>query len=157
MANTYTQIHLHIVFAVQNRVSLISDRWKERLYLYMIAIAANNGHKTLAINGMPDHMHLVLGMRPTQSLSELMQDIKGDSSAWINKSGFVPGRFRWQDGFGAFSCSKTDLPRLIAYVHNQQMHHRKKTFIEEYREILDRSGLEYDQRYLFHEITSSNM
>ena len=152
MANTYTQIHLHTVFAVQNRISLIADSWKDRLYQYIIAIINKNGHKPLAINGMPDHLHIVFGMRPSQSVSDLLQDIKANSSLWINDSKLIKGKFSWQAGFGAFSYSKSQLPDLINYVHNQQSHHQKKTFLEEFREILDRSEIDYDQHYLFHDI-----
>ena len=152
MANTYTQIHIQGIFAVQNRFSLIHESWKDRLYQYIIAIITKNKHKPLAINGMPDHLHIVFGMRPSQSVSGLLQDIKGDSSGWINKSKFIKGKFKWQDGFGAFSYSKSQMPGLINYVHNQQLHHQKKTFLEEYREILDRSEIDYDPRYLFHDI-----
>ena len=126
MANTYTQIHLHTVFAVQNRISLIADSWKDRLYQYIIAIINKNGHKPLAINGMPDHLHIVFGMRPSQSVSDLLQDIKANSSLWINDSKLIKGKFSWQAGFGAFSYSKSQLPDLINYVHNQQSHHQKK-------------------------------
>ena len=152
MANTYTQIHIQGVFAVQNRASLILDTWKERLYQYIIAIIKENGHKPLAINGMPDHLHIVWGMRPTQSVSDLMKNIKGSSSNWVNKEKLIKGKFNWQDGFGAFSYSKSQLPRLINYVHNQQIHHQKQTFLQEYRAILESLQLEYDSRYLFHEI-----
>ena len=152
MANTYTQIHLHTVFAVQNRISLIADSWKDRLYQYIIAIINKNGHKPLAINGMPDHLHIVFGMRPAQSVADLLQDIKANSSRWINESKFIRGKFSWQTGFGAFSHSKSQLPDLINYIHNQQSHHQKKTFLEEFREILDRLEIDYDSQYLFHDI-----
>ena len=152
MANTYTQIHIQAIFAVQNRISLIGDPWKDRLYQYISAIINENGHKPLAINGMPDHLHVVFGMRPTQSISDLLQDIKGGSSGWINKSKFIQGKFRWQDGYGAFSYSRSQLPRLINYVHNQQLHHKKKTFLEEYRGILDRLEIDHDPKYLFQPI-----
>ena len=103
MANTYTQIHLQLVFAVQNRMSLILTLWKNELYKYMTGIVQTNKHKLIIVNGMPDHVHLLIGMRPTQSLSALMQMIKGDSSEWINDKKFVPGKFSWQEGYGAFS------------------------------------------------------
>lgn len=152
MANTYTQIHLHVVFAVQNRASLINSPWNDRLHKYISAILSNNGHKPLVINGMPDHVHLVFGMRPVQSLAELMRDIKGDSSTWINNSKLVMGKFRWQDGYGAFSCSKSQLPALIRYVHDQQFHHLKRSFTEEYKGLLEKAEIVYDPRYLFHAI-----
>ena len=149
MSNTYTQIHIHAVFAVQNRISLISDKWEDRLYRYMIAIIQNHEHKVLAIGGMPDHIHIMFGMRPTQSLSDLMKNIKGDSSKWINENHFVKGRFSWQEGFGAFSYSKSQLPNVIGYINNQKIHHKKVLFIDEYKKILTDFGVEYDEKYIF--------
>ena len=149
MANTYTQIHIHAVFAVQNRISLITETWKDRLYQYITGIIQNNGHKLLTINGMPDHLHILFGLRPSQSLSDLMQDIKGDSSRWINQNQFTKGRFSWQEGYGAFSYSKSQVSRVANYIENQERHHRKISFLEEYRKILDDFGIEYDERYLF--------
>jgi len=105
MANTYTQIHIHAVFAVQNRTSLIANGWKDELYKYIAGIVSKQGHKLLVINGMPDHLHLLIGLRPVQSLSDLMQDIKGSSSKWINDNKLVKGKFRWQEGFGRFAVA----------------------------------------------------
>lgn len=107
MPNTYTQIHIHVIFAIQNRLSLISKSWEKRLYQYITGIIQNHGHKLLSINGMPDHIHILFGMRPSQSLSDLMRDVKGDSSLWINENKFVAGKFSWQEGYGAFSYSKS--------------------------------------------------
>jgi len=149
MANTYTQIHIHAVFAVQNRLSLIKTNWQDRLYQYIIAIIQNHGHKVLSIGGMPDHIHLLFGFRPTQSLSELMQNAKRDSSEWINKEKLILGKFSWQEGYGAFSYSKSQIPQVIKYIENQEIHHKKRTFIEEYKKILNVFGLEYDERYIF--------
>ncbi|MBP6978182.1 MAG: IS200/IS605 family transposase [Lentimicrobiaceae bacterium] len=109
MPNTYTQIHIHVVFTVQNRNCIILKDWKDELYRYITGIIQNNDHKVLAINGMPDHVHIMIGMRPTQSLSDLMQDIKGDSSKWINQKGHVTGRFSWQEGYGAFSYGRSQV------------------------------------------------
>jgi putative transposase len=152
MANTYTQIHLHLIFAVQNRRSLIQNPWKDRLYEYITGIVQQHTHKMIIINGMPDHLHVVTGMRPIQSLSDLMQDIKGSSSKWINDNKLAKGKFTWQEGFGAFSYSKSQLPKLINYVKNQEEHHKKKTFIEEYKEFLNAFEIEYDERYIFKEL-----
>jgi putative transposase len=132
MPNTYTQIHLHLIFAVQNRISLIHDSCAERLYQYITGIVQTNNHKMIIINGMPDHLHVVIGMRPSQSLSDLMQDIKGSSSKWINDNKFVTGKFQWQESYGAFSYNKSSLPKLIGYVKNQKKTIRKKHF---YRSI----------------------
>ena len=149
MANTYTQIHIQAVFAVQERNCIIREAWKDELYKYISGIVQNNGHRMLIINGMPDHIHLFFGMRPTQSLSELMQDIKGDSSKWINQKGFIKSHFSWQEGYGAFSYSKSSVDNVIDYVKNQAFHHRKKTFVEEYREFLDKFEIDFDERYIF--------
>ncbi len=149
MGNTYTQIHIQSVFTVQNRACVIRKAWKDELYKYITTIIQSNGHKVLAINGMPDHIHVFFGMRPTQSLSDLMQDVKADSSKWINERGFVKGKFSWQEGYGAFSYSKSHVSKVIDYIRNQEEHHRKKTFIEEYTELLEKFGVDYDERYVF--------
>ncbi|MDR1729844.1 MAG: IS200/IS605 family transposase [Prevotellaceae bacterium] len=149
MANTYTQIHIHSVFAVQNRLALIKTDWQDRLYQYIIAIIQNHGHKVLSIGGMPDHVHVLFGFRPTQSLSELMQQVKRNSSEWINKEKLALGKFSWQEGYGAFSYSKSQITQVAKYIENQEEHHKKKTFIEEYRKILEDFGLEYNERYIF--------
>jgi putative transposase len=149
MANTYTQIHIQVVFAVQNRECINLKSWKDELYKYMTGIIQNHNHKVLAINGMPDHVHILFGMRPTQVLSDLMQDIKGDSSKWINQKGYINGKFSWQEGYGAFSYSKSHVDSVIDYIKNQENHHKKKTFIEEYHDFLEKFDVEYDKRYVF--------
>lgn len=149
MANTFTQIHIQIVFSVQDRNCIIKRQWKDELYRYLTGIIQNHGHKVLAINGMPDHVHIFLGMRPSQALSDLMQNIKGDSSLWINQKGFVKGRFSWQEGYGAFSYSKSHIDRVITYIKNQEIHHRNKSFLEEYHEFLEKFQVPYDERYVF--------
>jgi len=152
MANTYTQIHIHTIFAVQNRQSLIPLSWKDELYKYITGIVQNNGHKLLAINGMPDHVHILFGLRASQSLSDLMQDVKGDSSKWINQKGLVQARFSWQEGYGAFSYSKKEISNIIAYIRDQEIHHKQKSFIEEYKLLLDEFDVSYEQRFLFNSI-----
>lgn len=149
MANTYTQIHIHAVFAVQNRQSLISKSWKNELYKYITGIIQNNNHKVLQINGMPDHVHILFGMRPTQSLSVLMKQVKQESSKWINQQGFVKGKFSWQAGFGAFSYSKSQIPNVIQYIEKQEEHHTKKSFREEYLDFLKAFDLNYNEAYIF--------
>lgn len=149
MANTYTQIHIQIVFAVQNRQSLIQKEWRQELYKYITGIVQNNNHKMLQINGMPDHIHLLIGLRPSQSLSDLMKQVKGDSSEWINKKGFTRTRFSWQAGYGAFSYAKSQVPNVVRYIQHQEEHHRKKTFTEEYLDFLKAFEIEYDERYIF--------
>ena len=149
MANTYTQIHIHAVIAVKYRRAVISKTWKESLHQYITAIIQHQGHKLLAINAMPDHLHIFFGMRPAQSLSDLMQHIKADSSAWINQQKLVDGRFAWQQGYGAFSYAKSQVPVVIAYIQHQETHHRTKDFAEEYLELLKEMEVEYDPKYLF--------
>ena len=149
MANTYTQIHIQTVFAVQNRQSLIGDEWKEDLYKYMTSIIQNNNHKLLQINGMPDHVHILFGLRPVQAISNLMKQVKQDSSKWINQNRLARGKFSWQEGYGAFSYSKSQLPRVIKYIQNQQEHHKTKSFREEYLALLKTHGVDYDERYIF--------
>lgn len=149
MANTYTQIHIQAVFAVQNRECIIHKSWKDELYKYMTGIIRGNSHKLLAINGMPDHVHILFGLRPSQSVAALLQDVKQYSSVWINERRLVRGRFSWQEGYGAFSYAKSQLPVIIRYIQNQEEHHRRKTFIEEYKVMLDEFGIEYDRRYIF--------
>jgi REP-associated tyrosine transposase len=149
MANTYTKIHIQTVFTVQNGRCIIRKTWENELFQYITGIIQNHGHKVLAINGMPDHLHVFFGMRPTQSLSDLMQDVKGDSSKWINKKRFVAGRFSWQEGFGGFSYSKSHIDNVIDYIKDQKIHHRQKSFLEEYLEFLEKFEVPYDERYIF--------
>jgi len=152
MSDTYTQIHIQCVFAVKYRDATISNLWKERLHQYITTIVHNNGHKVLAINSMPDHLHLFFGMRPTQSLSDLMRLVKGDSSEWINKEKLVHGNFRWQEGYGAFSYSKSHIDAVVKYILNQEEHHHKKTFTEEYLEMLKKFDIDYNPEYIFNEM-----
>lgn len=152
MSNTYTQVHIHAVFVVQNKECLISPKWEEELYRYIMGILKKNNHKPLVISGTSNHIHVLFGMRPSQSLSDLMQDIKGSSSKWINERKYVKGKFSWQEGFGAFSYSKSQLPVLIRYIENQKEHHKKKKFIDEYIDLLDSFGIEYDKRFVFKDV-----
>jgi putative transposase len=152
MANTYTQIHIHFVFAVKFRLSLIDKEWKEQLNKYITEITQNNNHKLLAINGMPDHIHILIGMRPSQSISDLMKEVKQSSSKWINENKFAKAHFEWQEGYGAFSYSKSQIDNVIKYINNQEEHHRKKTFKEEYLEMLTKFEIEYDEKYVFKDL-----
>jgi REP element-mobilizing transposase RayT len=149
MANTYTQIHIQAVFVVKFRASVIQNEWKDELYKYITGIIQGHNHKVLIINGMPDHIHVLFGMRPTQSLSDLLQDVKGGSSKWINERNLTRSRFEWQPGYGAFSYSKADLQKVIDYIKNQEAHHSKKTFIEEYTELLEEFEIKFEERFLF--------
>ncbi|MBL0331070.1 MAG: IS200/IS605 family transposase [Bacteroidetes bacterium] len=152
MPNTYTQIHIQVVFAVKHRDSCIKDSWKNELYKYITGIVQGNNHKMIAINGVSDHIHVFIGLRPTQSISELMQDIKGSSSKWINEKRFVHGRFEWQEGYGAFSYGKSQIKDVIKYIENQELHHRKNTFREEYLDFLKKFEVDYDEKYIFREL-----
>lgn len=156
MANTYTKIHIQVVFAVQNRDCIIQNSWKEELYKYISGVIQNHKHKVLAINGMPDHLHILIGLRPTQSLSDLMQDVKGSSSKWINQKRFTKGKFSWQEGFGAFSYGKSQITQVIDYIKNQELHHEKRTFLEEYKDFLEKFEVDFDQRFIFQEVMYGN-
>jgi putative transposase len=149
MPNTYIQIHIQFVFAVKFRKALIEDSYKQELYQYITGIVQSYGHKMLAINGVADHIHIFIGMRPTQSISDLMQDIKGNSSKWVNDKKFLKVKFEWQGGYGAFSYSKSHVQNVINYVKNQEKHHSKQTFRDEYIEFLKKFDIEYDERYIF--------
>ena len=151
MANTYTQIHLQFIFATQFRHGTIDTKWKEDLHRYITGIVQNQSHKLLAINSMPDHVHMLVGMRPVQSVSDLLQDIKADSSKWINDNNLVKGRFEWQTGYGAFSYGVSQISKVIKYIETQEEHHREHTFLEEYNEFLKIFKVEYDERYIFKE------
>lgn len=152
MANTYTQIHIHFVFAVKFRQAIISNDWKEELYKYIAGIIKNNNHKLLAINGVSDHVHILIGIRPVQSISDLMKNIKQDSSKWINTNKFSKSHFEWQEGYGAFSYSKSQLNAVVNYIQSQELHHKKKTFREEYIDFLEKFEVDYNEKFIFKEL-----
>ena len=149
MANTYTQIYLHVVFSVKGRQCLIQKEWKEDMFKYICGIVNGKNQKVYAIGGIADHMHILLSIKPNIAPSDLVRDIKANSSKWINENGFLKGKFNWQEGFGAFSCAKAQLERIITYINNQEEHHRKKNFKGEYLELLNKYDIEFDERYLF--------
>lgn len=149
MSNTYTQLYIQFVFAVKYRAALIDSSWKDELYKYMTGIIQNQKHKLLCINGMPDHVHILVGLHPSQSISALLQDIKGSSSKWINEKGFLKGKFEWQEGYGAFSYGKSDLKHVIRYIENQEEHHVLRSFREEFIKFLSELDIDYDERYVF--------
>ena len=149
MANTYTQIYIHYVFAVQNRIGLIQSSWRDELYKYMTGTITNKGHKLLQIGGMPDHIHVLVSMSPKQAPSDLMADVKRSSSLWINDKRLVMGKFSWQEGYGAFSYGKSQISDIANYVENQERHHKRQTFMEEYLEFLKLFEIEYDEKYVF--------
>ena len=151
MANTYTQLFIHLVFAPKHRAALIDKTWKDRLHQYIIGTLNNLGHKTLAINSMPDHIHIFVGLNPDQSISDMVQAIKANSSKWINEEKLARRKFDWQKGYGAFSNSKSQVDRVVKYILNQEKHHAKKTFLKEYEAFLEKYGVSYDPKYVFHE------
>ncbi|MDN3580084.1 IS200/IS605 family transposase [Mucilaginibacter flavus] len=152
MPNTYTQLYIHCVFAVKYRLAVIESSWEEDLHKYITGIVQNNGHKMLAINSATDHLHIFIGLDPQQSISEMMRLVKGDSSEFINKSGFTKRKFQWQRGYGAFSNSKSQIDGVVKYIGNQKQHHLKKSFRDEYLEILKHYAVEYDEEYLFSDL-----
>ncbi len=149
MANTYTQIYLHVVFAVQDRACVIGKSWRDELHRYITGIVSNKEQKLLAINSMPDHVHLLLGLKPDIAPSKLIGEIKTGSTNHINEQRWVGCRFSWQEGFGAFSVSHSGVPAVIRYIRDQETHHRTQSFQEEYMAFLKRNSVPYDERYVF--------
>jgi len=149
MPNTFYQLSIQLVFAVRNREALIAPEFRETLHKYLGGILVNKKHKPLAINSMPDHIHIFFGMNPNCNLSDLVRDLKSDSSTFINQNKLSRFKFNWQEGFGAFSYSLSHRSIVINYVDNQQKHHKKRSFKKEYLEYLRRFEIEYDDRYLF--------
>lgn len=152
MANTYSQLYIHIVFAVKGRHNLISTIWKDEVYKYITGIIANKDQKLIVINGMPDHVHILIGLKPDKSISDLVRDIKANSSKFINDKKWINGKFEWQTGFGAFSYSHSQLTNVINYIRNQEEHHKTKTFKEEYIEFLKLFDVDFKNEYLFDEV-----
>lgn len=146
--STYSQIYIHLVFSVKHREPLIHAEWEERLYRYITGIVQNKGQKMMAINGMPDHVHMLIGMKPSCNLADLVREVKKSSNAFIKEQCFSKFKFEWQEGYGAFSYAHRDTPSVIAYIQNQKEHHRKRTFMEEYRDFLAEFNVEYDEKYL---------
>ena len=147
--STFSQIYIQVVFAVQNRNTLINSSWENELYKYITGIIQNKGQKLLAINGMPDHIHFLIGMKPACCLADLVKKIKKSSNAFINEKQFCPFKFEWQEGYGAFSYSHSALDDVIRYIVNQKEHHRKISFKEEYKKFLISFNIEHDDKYLF--------
>lgn len=149
MANTYTQMYVQIVFAVLGKTNVIREINREELEKYICGIISNNKCKPLAIYCNPDHSHILLGLHPTIAVSDLTRDIKSSSSKFINNKKWVMGKFAWQDGFGSFTYSKSQIDGVVKYVLSQPIHHKKRTFREEYLDILQKNDIEYDERFLF--------
>jgi REP element-mobilizing transposase RayT len=149
MPNTYTQIHIQFVFAVKYRQALIGKEWNESLHQYITWIFQRYNHKMLQINSMPDHIHILIGMRPNQSIASIIQLVKSESSKWIKENGFCAQPFAWQEGYGAFSYSKSHVDSVIRYIQNQEIHHRKQSFLNDYKQMLHVFDIPWDERYLF--------
>lgn len=149
MANTYTQIHIHLVFSPLHREALINKKWSDDLEKYITGIVQNNRHKMLAIKSMPDHIHIFIGYDVKQTIPKLVEDIKTSSNSWIKTNKLSKFKFDWQKGYGAFSHSKSQVDQVVKYILNQEEHHKKKTFREEYLDILRKNDIKYDDRYLF--------
>jgi putative transposase len=149
MAGTFSQVYIQIVFAVKGRENIISKVWKDDLHKYIAGIIKGKEQKSIIVNGMPDHIHAFVGLRPSMSISDLVRDIKNNSSNFINDHKFVKGKFSWQEGYGAFSYSHSQIGQVYDYVLNQEEHHKKRTFKEEYLELLKKFEIEYNEKYLF--------
>ena len=149
MANTYTQIYIQIVFAVKGRQNLIAKENREELHKFITGIVTNRGQKLFAVFAMPDHVHILVSIGPTILISDLVRDIKAGSSKFINDKKWINGKFHWQEGYGAFSYSKSSVDSVVKYILNQEEHHKKKKFKDEYLDLLEKFEIEYDQKYLF--------
>jgi putative transposase len=149
MPGTYSQIYIQMIFAVNGRENLIQKPWRTELHKYISGIITNKNQKAIIVGGVADHVHIFVGLRPAMTISDLVRDVKNNSTNFINKRGFVKGRFSWQESFGAFSYSHSHIDLVYNYILNQEEHHRRKTFREEYISFLKKFEIEYDERYLF--------
>jgi putative transposase len=149
MADTFSQIYIQTVFAVSGRLSLITQEFKEELHKYITGIVRKKGQKLIAINGMADHLHILIGLRPAMALADLVQDVKSDSSEWINKKKLARGKFGWQEGYGAFSYGHSQLDTIIRYIQNQEKHHKRRSFKNEYLTLLRKFEIEFKEEYVF--------
>ncbi|MDX9919358.1 MAG: IS200/IS605 family transposase [Paludibacter sp.] len=149
MSNTFSQIYIQVVFAVQNRKAQIKLTWENELYKYITGIVQNKGQKMLAINGTSNHIHFLIGMKPSCCLSDLVREVKKSSNSFIKENHFIPANFNWQEGFGAFSYSQSHLTTVINYIENQKTHHKKKTFKDEYIAMLKAFEIEFNEEFTF--------
>ena len=151
MANTYHQIYLQTIFAVKYRQAVINKTWSKNLHGVIGNLINETACKTIIVNGVEDHIHCFIGLKPVVSVSELMKTVKAKSSKYINDHSLTSRRFEWQDGYGVFSYSQSQINNVYKYIQNQEAHHKKQTFREEYLEFLKKFAIEYDEQYLFHE------
>jgi putative transposase len=149
MPGTYSQIYIQIVFAVKCRENLISNSWRNELHKYISGIITHKGHKSIIVNGVADHVHAFVGLKPSMAISDLVRDVKNNSSNFINERKFVRGKFSWQEGYGAFSYSHSQIDNVYNYILNQEHHHLNKTFKEEYLDFLENFQIEFNEKYLF--------
>jgi putative transposase len=149
MAGTYSQIYIQVVFAVKGRQNLLLKPWREEVFKYISGIIKNKGHKPIIINGVEDHVHVFLGLKPSMALSDLVRDFKNNSRNFINDHHWVKGKFCWQEGYGAFSYSHSQIENVYNYILNQEQHHARQTFKDEYLDYLTKYQIEHDVKYLF--------
>jgi len=149
MANTYTQINIHAVFSVKGRENIITRNFRDRLHEYIAGIINNKKNYSLAVNGYKDHVHAFFELKPSLALSDVIRDIKANSTNWINENQFVLGHFSWQEGYGAFSYSRSQRDKVIRYIMEQEKHHASKTFSEEYLELLRKFDIPFEDNYVF--------
>jgi REP element-mobilizing transposase RayT len=149
MPGTFSQLYIQIVFAVKGRRNLIDKKWKDELYKYISGIITNKGHKSIIVNGVSDHIHIFVGLKPSMAISDLVRDIKNNSSNFINDKKFLESKFSWQEGYGAFSYAHYQIEQVYNYILNQEKHHHKQTFKDEYLEFLEKFQIEYNEKYLF--------
>jgi len=149
MANTFSQIYIQTVFAVNGRLSLIRPEFKEELYKYITGIVRNKHQKLIATNGMSNHVHILIGLKPAIALADLVREIKVGSSDFINRKKWVRGRFSWQEGYGAFSYGHSQLDTIIRYIQNQEQHHRRRSFKDEYLASLKKFEIPFEEKYVF--------
>ena len=149
MAGTFSQMYVQVVFAVKGRHNLITKPWNEDVHKYIAGIIQGKNQKSIIVNGMPDHIHVFLGLRPSTAISDVVRDIKNNSTNFINEQQFVKGKFSWQEGYGAFTYSHSQVKGIYDYILNQEEHHATKTFKEEYIGLLEKFEIKYDEKYLF--------
>ena len=149
MANTYTQINIHAVFSVKGRHNILTNNFRKDLFKYIAGILNNQKQFSLAVNGYKDHIHIFFELNPANSVSEIMRIVKTNSSKWINENKFVKGKFAWQEGYGAFSYSRSQRSNVIDYIVNQEKHHKKSTFKDEYLELLNKFEIPFEGQYIF--------
>lgn len=149
MSGTFSQIYIQYVFAVKGRNNFLLPAFEDEVYKYIAGIIRGNGQKSLAVNGMPDHVHVLVGLKPAMRIDELIRDVKNNVTNFINNNGWLKQRFSWQDGYGAFSYSHSAFGNVIDYIKNQKTHHCKRTFNEEYNELLKKFEIPFEKKYLF--------